>query len=352
MKPQAPHERNHGQTRAAAGTRCQRPHPPSPPSRECALRELDPAAVIARNRINGYTVADEFRTHTCPSCGERDRDAVSVNLVTGRWYCHARGCRGDVLSLLAGYSGIGADPERFPELLDEAGRIIRTSGGRAVRQLHVKPRGTIVTRWTSARIAAAVERAARSWASLVESHDEGEAYLDRRGVRDLAPGLVRFTPSGDPAVALWAKDGRLLNVVRRIREPQPGAAKVLGLRGCPTLGTFVDRTGLIGPDSLVVVTEGMFDALTARVAFPDAVVLGAHGAGNLARIAEAAARRGPRQMFVVPHDDVAGRAAVADAVARVEALGRKLDAIEVGAKDLNESWCASERAVSDLRKLN
>jgi hypothetical protein len=109
-----------------------------------------------------------------------------------------------------------------------------------------------------------------------------------RGLRD--DGRVRYDGAGGLCVPLWDASGDLVNVVTRQRDPGDGP-KVTGMRGCPTLGTLVDRVQDIARGSAVILTEGVADALTAASKWRSAVILGAHGAGRMADIAIVAAPR-------------------------------------------------------------
>jgi hypothetical protein len=138
---------------------------------------------------------------------------------------------------------------------------------------------------------------------------------------------------------MYDDKGQVLNVELRRRFPQGDAAKTPVLYGCPVHGTFVNSLADVTHERIVVVVEGMTDALTARLAWPDVVVLGAHSAGMFATVVEAAARRQPARLFAVPDNDKAGRAALDDARARADVLKIPLEVVEVGAKDLNQAWC-------------
>jgi hypothetical protein len=246
-----------------------------------------------------------------------------------------------VLGLLGGYLGY-TESEDLPGLLDLAANIIAGSAPRAYRLA----REHTTHQWHEEKLRAASERAARAWDSYAQDSVMGREYLASRGVLDVQTmGLVRFTANGDPAVALYDLEpgNRILNVVLRRRTLLGDAPKTPGLDACPTSGTFVGRIDDITPASVVVVVEGVFDALTARLAWPDAVVLGAHGASRLPQVAEAAAARKPRRMLLVPHDDLAGRRATADARAGVEALGLSFELVQLGSKDLNDAWRAGWR---------
>lgn len=104
----------------------------------------------------------------------------------------------------------------------------------------------------------------------------------------------------------------------------------------------------------VVVTEGIADTITALVAWPHAVVVGANGTGPLPTLIEETAKRVARQrgrMFVVPHADERRQGEVAVSMGVRSALaaglrpGYDVIVIDLGdAKDLNDAWCAGWRS--------
>jgi hypothetical protein len=311
--------------------------------------------LIDRYGVKGRRSGREFRTKLCPACGPRAREAVAINLPTGLWHDHARGCSGDVLDLLAGLAGINRE-RQFPALLELAAAIAgvlptvtddaKRAHRRAEQLARAERRRAAEQAETAARRAHAIGSATARWKALAPRSVAGERYLVERGVLGvLGLGLVRFTDAGDVAIALHTADGFIVNVARRRidgREP-----KVLGMAGCPTAGTFVNSIADITHDRDVVLVEGLFDALTARLAWPRAVVLGAHGGGNVPRIAAAAARRialARARLLLVPHDDEAGErtmiAAGRAALAAGLAMGSTLDVIDCGSKDLNDAWLA------------
>jgi hypothetical protein len=103
--------------------------------------------------------------------------------------------------------------------------------------------------------------------------------------------------------------------VRR-RLPELGEPKVTGLKGCPTAGTLLGTVSTIAPDRPAVVVEGVADALTAALGWPEATVLGAHGACNLPAVAQVAARIAVRRrarLVLVPHNDRTGHDAAVEA---------------------------------------
>jgi len=145
------------------------------------------------------------------------------------------------------------------------------------------------------------------WKDLRRLHPEGQRYLAiARGLDAdelITRDLVRFGDAGDVYVALWSSGGEVRNVVRRCLR---GDAKVLGWPACPTSGTLVGCVGGIGRGTTVVIAEGVIDTLTACLAWPDAVVLGAHGAAEMPTIAKVAAPRVAQlggELFICAHND-------------------------------------------------
>lgn len=323
------------------------------------LEALTPSAVLARFGVEGRQRGDELRTRLCPACGPRSRDAVAINLVTGRWVDHAHGCSGDLLALVA--AGAGLDIARdFVSVLTIAADIAGVVGADVSDEERTRRRDAAANAAAERaktdrthrreRRDAAHAAATSAWERLDTRSDAGEAYLKARGLASAVRfGDVLFAPGGDVAVALYAGDGRIVNVVvRRLPGREP---KVRGLADCPTAGTLVGALPELESGRDVVVVEGVFDALTARLAWPSAVVLGAHGAGNLPKVAAAAATpvraRGGR-LLLVPHADDAGERFAVTAGRAALAGGMRLhhDLIVVdlgGEKDLNDAWRAGWR---------
>jgi hypothetical protein len=320
--------------------------------RDALASALTPAAVLAHFGVRWRRSGDELRFRACPHCGERSRvDTVALNANTGRWIDHAHQCAGDLFDLIAGYAGLAR--RDFPRVLEIAAEIagvtaiaperrhkLQIERDARVRTLHEK-----YERRRQFERRDAIERAAAMWNGLSTCSPAGEAYLRARGVAGvLEMGLVRFAPNA-VAIALRGADGAIVNVVRRRIEDTDNGPKVRGLRSCQTAGTFVDTVAHVAHGREVVLVEGVFDALTARLAWPNAVILGAHGACNLRKIAAAVTKRvrlAGTRMLLVPHADEAGergmieagRTALADGLLHRETLL----VIDVGAKDLNEAW--------------
>lgn len=329
--------------------------------RDDVLEALRPDAVIAHFGVKGRRFGREFRTRTCPACGERSRaDAVAINLVTGKWHDHAHGCSGDLFALLAGLAGLDVR-KQFREVIDLGAEIAgvtpaiapMSASERAQRREDIARRAAQreaqELEETERRRQQAIEFATAQWGRLSTSSKQGEEYVSRRGVAGVLDlGLVRFD-SGAVAVPLFSADGQVVNVVRRRIEG--GEPKIVGLRDCPTAGTFVGSLADITHGRDAVITEGLFDSLTARLAWPDAVVLGAHGAGNVPKIAAAAVPRiklARSRLLLVPHDDVAGAAAMTAAGRLALAAGLQLhkDLLvldDIAEPDLNDAWCAGWR---------
>lgn len=103
----------------------------------------------------------------------------------------------------------------------------------------------------------------------------------------------------------------------------------------------------------VIVTEGIADTVTALVAWPQAVVLGANGTGPLPALIDEIAKRVARartRMFLVPHADerrqgeIAVVAGIERAISAGLRLGYDVNIIDLGHdKDLNDAWCTGWR---------
>src|SRR5688500_15258982 len=78
----------------------------SPMATGDAAAGLTVEEVLAWFRIKARRRGAEYRTRECPACGPRSRDAVAVRAPGGPWMDHAHGCKGDLLSMVAGYAGL------------------------------------------------------------------------------------------------------------------------------------------------------------------------------------------------------------------------------------------------------
>lgn len=321
--------------------------------------------LAVRGRDDGW-----LRAHQCPACAKRWAELAGSGFCIGArgWVCKACGARGDLLDLLARLAGL--DPRRdFPTVLALAAELTGLDQPRspAARATHLAALAR--TQQACRRLEAAAEQrrreaardaAPRAWAALRREHPRGRRYLEGRGLNVealVARDLVRFAPDGwlrtelggDPTVALHDWDGAPLNIVRR--RVGAGAPRTPGLRGHPTDGTIAGHLRqIVGPID-VVLTEGVIDTLNAALAWPHAVVLGAHGVNNLARICAAAAprvRAAGGRLLLVPDTDAVGQdAAVAAGTHALDAgfvIDRDLLVIDVRpAPDLNAAWCAGWR---------
>lgn len=278
--------------------------------RDAVIASLRTSDVVGHFRLDGKRMGDELRFGVCPKCGPRTRkDAISINMQSGRWADHAHGCSGDLLSLIAGFSGL--DPKRdFPRVLEIAASIagIGTDSdpaetARALERRRAEEAAVEVRR--KLERAAAIKGAAQQWPRLKIRSPFGEGYLQNRALDSeelVARGLVRFWEDGSPTVALWSSDGTVLNCVRRCVV---GDKKVKGIFNCPTAGTLVGSLDKFVSGQLVVLTEGVIDTLTACLAWPEALVLGAHGAGEMPTVANYVVKRigSSGSILLVGHND-------------------------------------------------
>jgi hypothetical protein len=320
--------------------------------------------ILSGLELKGKASAGQWRTSWCPLLGavHSRPDAVAIAMSDGRWQCFPCGKGGDVVALVAGCHGLDAERD-FPVVLE---RIAELSG-------HVPAVDPGEAAWRRAELArraavrVALEDASKrerdqqarvvsseDWARCTARHAAGEAYAESRGIAALVGhDVFRFGARGELAVPLFASDGAIVNVVRR---NLPGTEpKVSGKRACPTLGTFARSLADIVGGRDVVIVEGVVDAVTACLVWPEAVVLGAHGAANIPKLTPHVAKRvalARTRLYLVPHLDAAGlgavHAAVRAAIGCGLALGTSLHVLSVRAgetrfKDLNEAWCAGWR---------
>ncbi len=283
---------------------------------------------------------------------------MSMHPASGLWWCWACGEGGDLFEVIA--IAHNKDIKRdFPLVLEIAADIAGGAlpgGGRGAAAPKVANADESTRSRRDAGNADAVAHAGVTWQRLARRSEVGETYLRRDRGLDvevlLGRDVVRFFQQGDPALALRSLDGSacILNVVRRCMAGRP---KVLGLRGCPNRGALVGAVSeLCEGRNVAVIVEGVADALTAALAWPQFVVLGAHGAGQMASVAASAAGRiralGGR-LLLVPHADAdeaglgAGELAAVRAVDAARGAGLRLDVdlelVDLGdAKDLNEAW--------------
>lgn len=304
---------------------------------------------------------DELESKACPQRSDHSRRAFVINANSGRWQCFPCATSGDLFDFIAAAERISTTSD-FGAVLAKAAEIagvgpstLTVEEQRARRAEWQRRRQEAEAREREERRArdeAAVPTATAHWASLLPGHPRGREYLAERGVDAICTtpdfgDVIRFDPhhAGSPATPLYARDGAIRNVVAR-RVPELGEPKTPGLRDCPTAGTLVNAVCQIETSRDVVLTEGVMDSLTARLAWDAAIVLGAHGAGNLpkiARLAAPAVAAARTRMLVVPHRDRRGyetaRAACAIAVEAGLSLRRgTLAIVSHGAKDLNDAW--------------
>jgi hypothetical protein len=331
-----------------------------------AVLDLDEVRSALRARavleFYGWAVkksGDELESSACPQRSDHSRRAFVINANSGRWQCFPCGTAGDLFDFIAAAERLSM-PSEFGAALTKAAEIagvgpsLLTPLQRHVRREEWKERQRVAETKEREnrrnRDIAAVPLATAYWDALLPEHSRGVEYLRERNVEDmlsLCADAVRFDPkhSGSPALALFSRDAEIRNVVAR-RVPELGEPKTPGLRDCPTAGTLINAVCQIERDRDVILTEGVIDSMTARCAWPSAIVLGAHGAGNLPKIARIAApliASAKTRMIVVPHQDRRGfETAVGACEFAVEAglQTRKgsLQIVRHGQKDLNDAW--------------
>jgi hypothetical protein len=313
------------------------------------------------------------RLPSCPRCGaDSSSKAIVINTVRNTWGHFGHGkeeggdCYGDAIDLVAACEGLdtrrdfaavlkraaeiaGVDPD-----LTDAQRVVQ----RAERERQEADRQRQADREEATMVREAKLKASATWQRLARSRHNraGKAYL--QAVRELkAEALVeadhvRFDLLGNVCVPLYAPDdSELVNVVSRIISETNTGPKVLDLAGCPTSGTLCGRVLDIEAGSTVVIAEGVIDTLTAIRLWPDAVVLGAHGAGRMTSIVETVApivkTKAGKLVLVPDGDDVGQRCAIKAGEAALSAglvMDETLIVIDLGVHhDLNAAHCAGWR---------
>jgi hypothetical protein len=371
--------------------------------------------VLAHFGIENRKFGDEYKTAHCPDCGPRSRrDAVAINAITGQWQCHAHGCHSSIVDLVALYAGLQrSDFAKALQLTAEIIGIAPSSTNESERQARrsqaqqrLLEQQRRQTDEDAQRDAQARTTAPTVWQSLQWRNAEGEAYLHKRGLGELvARGIgeradlvdtVNVHNRGDgpvlsdvilkfapvrvmsetarmldvPAICVPARcfvNGSIVNVVSRAIQPIKDR-KVFGLPKLPKQGAFgawLPNWGRLGSEphdiNRVILVEGLVDYLTARLAWPRALVIGADGSNMLpkvaAQIAPTIAKTGTR-LLIVPHRDgetpsvnAAGQRAAIEAIKAAIAGGLRMN-ITVGflhlrANDLNDAWCAGWRPADE-----
>lgn len=324
---------------------------------------LSTSSVLGFYGWNFKKSGGEYESTACPQRSDHSRRAFVINANSGRWQCFPCASSGDLFDFVAAVERLSTTAD-FGAVLTKAAEIAGvgpselTPEQRRKRSAEYRAKREAIERAEReerARLeAAAVPIATAYWDGLLTKNTRGFEYLCERRVQDvILTKSVRFDGkhSGSPALALYSRTGEIRNVVAR-RLPELGDPKTPGLYQCPSAGTLVNAVCEISGDRDVVLTEGVMDSITARLAWPAAVVLGAHGAGNLpkiARIAAPVAAQARARMLVVPHRDSRGFDASLDAIgaaldAGLSVLRGTLGIVKHGEKDLNDAWQLGWRA--------
>lgn len=333
---------------------------------------LVPRAVLEHYGWKFKKSGDELESTACPARGDHSRRALLVNATTGRWQCFPCSTSGDLFDFIAALEAKNVATE-FRAVVEKAAEIAGV-GPSHLSADERRQRATEYARRRSqeeadearlkaARDAAAVPIATNHWNALATKSSAGFDYLCERRIGDaiLVSDLVRYDleHGGSPSVRLFTLDGgETCNVVSR-RLPALGEPKTPGLFACPTVGSLAGRVADIDKGKDVVVTEGVIDSVTACLVWPKAIVLGAHGSGNLAKVVAAAATTASRtgsRVAIVPHQDKAGYDAALAACLAAHSAGLEmrlgtLVLVDHGHKDLNEAWQDGWRPGADVESV-
>lgn len=315
---------------------------------------VEAIAVIQRYSLRAKLRGSQYRLRECPRCkASSHREAIAIDARNGSWLHHgyerAAGgeCSGDVLDLIAACEGLDCrrDFRRIVEIASEiAGIVGESDSDREARAARARVRAQAEEAANKAQHSIWRSTAGGAWNALRRRDLIGEKYLATRGLdaeQLLAIDAVRFANDG-VAVAIRDADGYPVNVARRLYHPSPPThAKVMTMRDHSTRGTMINAACDIMHGRGVIVVEGVIDALTARLAWPKAVILGANGAGNIPKIIESIAGRlklAGCHLAFVPHDDEPGVRAVIRGGEIAIAAGVEPWIFDCRSKDLNEAW--------------
>lgn len=273
---------------------------------------LDVRRIFERYGLKMRRSGTWYRTHECPGCGSGQSAAFAVH-ENGGFICHRCDLRGhDALSLVALLEGLNVERE-FPSVLQTAARIAGINPSERPDPAWIEQRRRERAQRAANQRASERQRrqhardiAAPLWESLTHRHPEGEAYLASRGLEAFIgrSDVVRFDWAGNIRIPLHDYRGRIVSVPGRRIKPESSADKIVFMRDCPTLGTFGRWPDIKPEHKTVCLCEGLIDYLTGLVMFPDDLVLGAHGAHNIPKIAQGLApdiKQHGLQLCFVPH---------------------------------------------------
>lgn len=293
---------------------------------------LIPSVVLDYYEI-AHRGSTQLSVRVCPTCGQLRRGSVSIHAETGAWKCFACSARGGILDLVAGYAGLDSkkDYQRVlgvaamiagaPRGVDDADHVRLLAEHRARRRAQVEKQ--------AARQARARAMMPLVWKGLDRRNIMGEIYLKGRLIDpDLLwkDDTVRYSNKGDPAVLLRdLATGEVCGIQYRCLR---GDAKILCEPGSQSAGAcLLGRVADLDRAHVAVLVEGLADTLVARLCWPDAVIFGAPGAGQIEGIAaaiapEVARRRG--LLLIVPDDDKVGIGGSAHAAIAATKAGLEL----------------------------
>jgi hypothetical protein len=331
--------------------------------------KLDRDEILMRLRaadvLAAYGAAEHFRksgpreleARWCFQRADHSRRAMTINTETGRWQCRPCGYGGDALTMVAMFERLDIASD-FPAVLARAAEIAGVTPSsnpeemqrrREAARLQLAERQRAEEEERVRRERDSVPIATAYWDELPTRHPRGEEYLRERGVIEaLGFDLIRFDPAhgGSPSLAVRRADGGIKNVVRR-RLPELGEPRFMPIKGCSPVGSFVNAVSEIVSRSLpVVITEGFFDSITATLAWPRAVIIGAHGANNLEVLAGAVGERAAHvraRASIVPHRDEKGFSSAIAAHDAAMVSRCPLRIVRLPVNDLNAAWCSGWR---------
>lgn len=331
--------------------------------------ELHVEDVVRKYGLRVRNRGSQYRLTECPCCKDSSSsEAIAISKRDGTWLHHGRErdaggeCSGSLMDLVAVCEGL--NPKRdFAKVIQVCAKIAGvdarplTETERAQRRAYRERIAAERQRQADLEEASMLREAKLKAASAWQRHLRSEtrtcrAYLKHRGLdgdRLVGEDYCRSDMPGNVCVPLWSlDDNELINVLTRYVSEKHDGPKVLGIPGCPMVGTLCGRLVDITDGASVIIAEGVIDTLTAIQRWPGRVVLGAQSAGRMTNIVETVApivkARGGKLVLIPDGDEPGQKAAIAAGTAALShglEMDRTLIVIDLhGYKDLNEAHCA------------
>ena len=241
----------------------------------------------------GRYIELEGKKARCVAPGHEDA-TPSLHLYHNRVHCFACGFHGDVTDVWAAIKGFDRRAEAAMDLAREYGVELPETDPEAERKAEEQRRRETEYAWQAQERHAALDR-----------HPHVRGWWERRGFDGEAQEryLLGADPNGKAATIPYWHRGRVVGIIRRRLEGTPKYVYPK-TEELPDGGRPLFVPGAVRPGTGVV--EGPLDALALAAAGESAVAIGGSHAGETQK---QELKRLPGELFVLPDDDEAGKAA-------------------------------------------